>query len=75
MTALARLLSKSVRLAVIVALSVMVGLAVAFASRNLKGDVLQVLALFATLAAPVSVAWLLFRMMPLVATVIPRERL
>ncbi len=61
LTALARLLLAVVRLSVIVALSVMAGLAVALASRNIEGDVLQLFALFATFATPVIVAWLLFR--------------
>ncbi len=64
LTALARLLSELVRLTVIVALSVTAGLAVALATRNVEGDVLEILAFFATFATPVIVAWLLFRTLP-----------
>jgi hypothetical protein len=63
LTSLARFLSGAVRLIVIVAMSVVAGVAVALASRNMQGDVLQLLALFATFALPISVAWLLFRLM------------
>jgi hypothetical protein len=64
LTALARLLSGAVRLAVIVACSVMAGLAMAFATRNVEGDVLGVFALFATFATPIIVAWWLLRTIP-----------
>jgi len=62
--ALARLLAALVRLTAIVALAVMAGVAVALASRNMNGDVLEIVALFATFAVPVVVAWFLFRAIP-----------
>ena len=48
----------------IVAFSVMAGVAVAVASRNIEGDVLGFFALIATFTIPVSIGWLLLRMMP-----------
>ncbi len=63
LAALARLLSAIARLTLIVVISVVAGLTVAFVSRNIHGDVLEVLALYATFAVPLIVAWLLLRAM------------
>ena len=62
-TALCRVL-ETLRLMVIVALSVMSGIAVALTTRNIEKAWLDIFAFFIIFATPMIVAWLLFRIIP-----------
>jgi hypothetical protein len=63
---LARHLAEFVRLSVIVAISVIAGLAVAVAGHRAEAesDALGIVLFFATFAVPVTVAWFLLRTIP-----------